>query len=232
LDKIQTIERLLFYRVVASSYLLLPLGLLFMKGPRRGIFPVFIAIYGLLFSFLLFSYDFLPKGEYRRTFQICYTFFEYSVFAFLFWLNIENLRFRRFIFFFSLLFLGFLIFYYFSATLIRMDSIPVGIETILIFVYISYFFYETFKKNATFSINNHYCFWLCVGVLIYLGGSFFFYILINDLTEEQVTAFGNLTYVAEIIKNILFLIALLIYSKFPNRQMNKKQDSIPFLDLI
>lgn len=111
----------------------------------------------------------------------------------------------------------------------RLDSISIGIEAILLFVYVFYFFYESSKNIIDNYIYNHYCFWIAVGILLYLGGSFFFYILIDHLTDDQVKVFGDLTYVAEILKNILFALALVIYSK--KSVADRKPKSIPYLDM-
>jgi hypothetical protein len=110
--------------------------------------------------------------------------------------------------------------------------VPIGIETILLLIYIIYFFYTFSKRLNSLYIYNHYVFWIAVGILIYLGGSFFFFILIEHLTKEQVDAFGNLTYLAEIIKNILFGLALFIYSRYPFEKPEKNNTSVPFLDMI
>jgi hypothetical protein len=146
-------------------------------------------------------------------------------------MNIKNEKFKKLIVAFSFLFMFFLIYYFFRSKLVRLDSIPIGVETILTLVYISYFFYETFKKSTDYYIYNHYCFWISVGVLIYLGGSFFFYILINDLTQDEVNTFGNMTYVAEIIKNILFSVAIFVYYKHPLKNIGRSNTSIPYLDI-
>ena len=71
-----------------------------------------------------------------------------------------------------------------------------------------------------------------MGILIYLGGSFFFYILFNELSREQVVTFGNMTFVAEILKNFLFGFALIIYAKNPTNNNNIKHSNVPYLDMI
>jgi len=113
----------------------------------------------------------------------------------------------------------------------RLDTVPIGIETILVLVYIFFFFFEFSKKLDGSYIYNYYFFWVSVGVLIYLGGSFFFYILIDHLSKEQVETFGNMTFVAEIIKNILFTAAIYIYVRFPSKREHKPP-SVPYLDMI
>ena len=114
----------------------------------------------------------------------------------------------------------------------RLDSIPIGIETILILIYIIYFFYIFSSRFSTLTIYNHYVFWLAIGILIYLGGSFFFFILFEQLTEGQIEQFGKFTYVAEIIKNVLFSVALFMYARNSFENQKKKSDSVPFLDMI
>ena len=81
-------------------------------------------------------------------------------------------------------------------------------------------------------IYNHYCFWISVGILIYLGGSFFYYILVNHLKEEDVQRFGNLTYVAEIFKNLLFCVAIFMYKKYQVNNIHNHPKNIPNLDMI
>lgn len=189
-------------------------------------------MYGLIcFSFLFFYYDIPRKNRYY--FQSAYTAFEYSVFSFIFWYNIAHKKIRKAIGFLSIGFFLFIAIYLLTnTTQRRLDSVPIGIETILIILYIIYYLYEFSKKLSEFYIYNHYAFWISVGILIYLGGSFFFYILINHLDEEQVTLFGNLTYMAEILKNVLFSLALVIYARKIGNEITKKPQSLPYLDMI
>lgn len=41
-----------------------------------------------------------------------------------------------------------------------------------------------------------------------------------------------MTYVAEIIKNILFAIAIFIHARYPFEKPKQKPENIPYLDLI
>jgi hypothetical protein len=102
----------------------------------------------------------------------------------------------------------------------RLDAIPIGIETILLSTFMVLFFIESMSLDVKASIFQHYAFWLCVGILIYLGGSFFFFILINNLTKEQVDFFGKFTYLTEVIKNICFVCAILVSVKFQRLDIN------------
>jgi hypothetical protein len=232
LDKIQIIESF-FYYIVTFSYLIIPLFFLFSKKNKKDVLPLTLAIYGVVICALLIIFkEILPK-DVRKIYQAFYTTLEYSFFAFIFWINIRNKKIKWAIAFASALFIIFQVSYFFATlnTKQKLDSIPIGIETILLLIYIFLFFYEFSKTAGTTFIYNNYCFWISVGILIYLGGSFFFYILIDHLNNEDVDTFGNLTFVAEIIKNILFGIAIFIYSRYPHENP-KQKPAVPYLDMI
>jgi hypothetical protein len=225
----------LLYSIVTYSYLILPLTFFLLKNRFKDKTPSFLAFYGVLFFSLLIFWDYaklqIPK-EYKGYYQILYTFLEYLVFSFIFWNNIKNKRFKKFIIIVSILFFAFQIFFATTTSIKKLDSIPVGVETIFIFIYIFYFFYEFSKNTKDIFIYNHFCFWIAVGILIYLGGSFFFYILINELDDNQIHNFGNLTFIAEIIKNLLFAFSIFMYNKFPINKIHNHPKNIPNLDMI
>jgi hypothetical protein len=229
--KIQTIGKLFTYidEIVIYSYLLIPLIFLFNKNKKREI--ISIAIYGIAFFFLLFFFYDIPKNL-RAYYQSFYTFLEYAFFAYFFWLNIQNKKVKQLIVFLSFAFVGFQIIYSFVAKFTRLDVLAVGIESILLFLYIFYFFYEHFTSPRNQFIYYNYCFWLSVGLLIYLGGSFFINILANEMEQAEKDKYWILTYIAEIIKNVLFGVAILVFSHWPQEPTEKKPSHIPFLDLI
>ena len=234
MEQIQIIEKL-FYYIVTFSYLLIPISFFVSGSRKKGIIPLSLALYAIICCCFLFLYDFFKddiRKDLRPYFQTSYTFFEYAIFTLIFWVNIKHKRIRRMIVVASVLFFAFQLFYLLSGQVHRLDTVPIGIETILILTYILYFFYEFSKKLDNFYIYNHYGFWIAVGVLIYLGGSFFFFIEFNLLTKDQRLAFGNMTYLAEIIKNILFSLAIFIYARYSFKNSDRKKPSMPYLDMI
>lgn len=188
-----------------------------------------IGVYGLIIFFFLFVEN-IPV-EYRKLYSFSYTYLEYLFFSAIFWFTFTNKRIKRFILIASLSFLAFLLIYYSYNKIQRLDSVPVGIETILIFIYIFLFFYQSSRNIQNLYIYNHYCFWIAAGIFIYLGGSFFYFILINHLNKDQIASFQDLTYVAEIIKNVLFGIAIFVYSKQPKAKASNSEN-VPLLDMI
>lgn len=228
MEKSKVIEKL-FYYIVASSYLLIPVSFLVAKIRVKDSIPLLLSIYAIICFFFLWYFDSFPY-ETQKYLQSSYTFFEYFVFATVFWVNFKKPKIRNIILILTILFLTFQIFYLFTGKVKRIDTVPIGLETIIILFYIILFFYQFSKTVTTSYIYNHYLFWISVGILIYLSGCFFFFILFDHLTKSEVESFGNLTYLAEIIKNVLFSIAIFSYSK--NHINTKPKDStIPYLDM-
>lgn len=179
----------------------------------------------MVFFLFLYFWNDLPKGIRI----VLYTFLEYSVFTLLFYLNIKNKKTRIAIVILSLAFNLFQIIYYLFVKVKHVDSIPIGIESILVFIYIFLFLYEHFNDTEAEYIYNHHCFWIAVGLLIYLGGSFFLNILVNFLSTEEYNKYWFLNYIADTLKNILFAVSIIIFSRKPNEISTPK--SIPYLDL-
>lgn len=166
----------------------------------------------------------------RRLYYSGYTLLEYISFAFIFWTIINHKGFKRIILIFSALFISFQIIYYSTVKFRRLDSVPVGIETIIVFIYIIYYLFEQFKSTKVQSLYENYLFWVCIAIMFYLAGSFFFYILANHLDKAQISEFWYLSFNADIIKNILFAVAVIIYAR-KNYEL-KKVPSVPYLDMI
>lgn len=226
MDKIQSIEKL-FFNIVTYSYLLLPLTFLITIQKTRKTFSFFI--YGTIFFLLLFWGNGLTNLDLQKLISNSYTFLEYLFFTSVLWREIRSQKFRIIIATLSLLFFAFQIFYFFNASFFKIDTIPIGIETILLFIYILFFFYNYFKKIEDKYIYNEPCFWFVIGILIYLGSSFFINILANHLSVEEVNKYSSVTNIAEVIKNILFTIAMIMYARQPKETAPEK--SIPYLDL-
>jgi len=164
--------------------------------------------------------------------QGIYTFLEYSVFSFILWNGISKKYFRKFILILSVLFILFqVINFIYTSKEASLDSIPVGVETILIFIFIFFFFYEHFNDTTTEYIYHNYCFWISMGILIYLGGSFFFNILISHLDKAEQHKYYYYTYIGEILKNVLFAIAIIMYARKSGTKISQ-HSSVPYLDMI
>jgi len=216
--------------IVTYSYLIFPLFFLFFKGNFKETIVLLLAFYGLAFFSMLFFDDWIPLSI-KKYYQAFYTFLEYSFFTCFIWLNIRSNNFKKFIFLVSILFIIFQLYFVMTTTLKRLDSVPIGIETILVFIFIFFFFFEFSKNSREIFIYNLYGFWIAVGIMIYLGGSFFFYILANNLDRDEAEKFINMTYIAEVIKNLLFAFAILMYKRHPENNIHKLPKNVPNLDM-
>jgi hypothetical protein len=217
----------LFFNILDCTYLL-PAFLILLFNKKALHQKIFAALflYSILFFILLYIDPSIP-GKYRKIFYQSYTFFEYSFFAFLLFANIKNWNFKRLILIASVLFYLFQIIYYFNFKFRGLDTIPIGIETVLIFIYTFLYLYEYFNNNDQQNINQDYFFWVITGIVFYLASSFFFYILRNNLSREQMDKYWYISYFFDMAKNILFAIAVIIYAK---KHLKKQEQKLPDLD--
>ncbi len=132
----------------------------------------------------------------------------------------------------SVLFILFLVVYYLTSKVNRLDSIPIGIESIILFIYIFSYFYNLLAKfDPNFSLFEKSSFWFIVGIFFYLGTTFFFNILGNSMDRELIASYYHYSYFGDILKNILFSVGVILLPK--NLKSNNSQNSnIPLLDII
>lgn len=218
------------FTILTYTYLLLPLSFLFFKKRLKDTGAFLVALYGIIAFIFLFADLQELISNHRKLYSTFYTLFEYSFFTLFIAFNIDNKPIRKWIIFLSIFFFGFQWFYFFSTKVGRLDTIPVGIETILLFIYIFLFFYESFKLPNTTFIYDNYVFWIAIGILLYLGGAFFLYILADHMGREEVNKYWNITYIAEILKNVLFSVSIFLYSPKQKKSITSKS-TLPFLDI-
>lgn len=210
----------------------MPLALLINYKKRNKLF-LLIAFYGVLFFFFLHFWRDFPHF-FKRYRAVTYTLLEYSFFAGIILYHIKNIKIRKIILLFSLIFLLFQIFYFSNSKPQMIDSIPIGVESIFIFLFSFFYFQQYLKYNISRYVYEYPSFWLTIGILIYLGSSFFFNILANHVTEDQFNNYWHLTYIPEIIKNIIFAMVILGIPSYANEEPELKRNSIdiPNLDMI
>lgn len=142
-----------------------------------------------------------------------FTFCEYTLWIVFFLANIERRAIRLSVLILSIGVIGFLIWYPLSASIERVDSIPIGVETISILLVSFYFLYELMNQPKMNYIYNDYRFWIVTGMCLYLAGSFFYYILAQQLDRKTLESFRFISYLFYIIKNVFFAISILIFAK-------------------
>jgi hypothetical protein len=183
-----------------------------------------------IFIFLLF--DNVVKWGLPPTFTFpLYTLLEYSFFTTLIFQQLKFKRLKLVVILLSICFLIFQVFNYFFGSRNNLDSIPIGFETILIFIFIFFFLYEQLRDVKDVPIYENYFFWIVIGLFIYLGGSFFIYLLADSITTKEIAKYWFFTYIVEIIKNLLLVASIFIYSRNPNKSSQTPQN-LPNLDFM
>lgn len=114
----------------------------------------------------------------------------------------------------------------------RLDSVPIGIESILLMTYIVFYFYSQFKIITVENVYDKSSFWLAIGVLIYIGVTFFFNILANSLIKEDFSKYYYYSYFGDIIKNLFFSVAIFFMTKTSFKEKKKNSNKVPYLDMI
>ena len=112
-----------------------------------------------------------------------------------------------------------------------MDSYEIAVETLLITSCIIYFFYLRFKQ-----VDEHYLyqdpfFWFMTGMLVYLGYTFFFNLLVNHVDIEVIKNYYHFSYIGDIIKNLLFTVALFYLPRKGEAASRSSYFNAPNLDL-
>jgi hypothetical protein len=219
----------LFWHILTYSFLLPVLSFLILFNRLRSYGTIVVVVVYCTVIFLLLSFDNFLNHYNRQLYSVFYTTVEYSCFAYVIGTSIQNKRIKLLILYLSFGFLLFEILYWFIGTFDTIDSVPIGVETILILLYAFYLLFEQFQKTETAYIYNHPWFWFLIGIMFYLSCSFFFNILATNYYDTA-KEFWYLTYIFETIKNILFVIGIITFSK---QKKNKKgTSSVPYLDMI
>jgi hypothetical protein len=192
---------------------------------------LWVVVSYLIFDFLIniaLLYA-IPVRYHNKVYPV-FTIVESLFFAFLFFRIIQKPRLKRFITLIATLFIASLVVYYYYTYFVTprrqiLDSFPIGIETILIFVFSFFYFYEQLNDTTNFFIYTKYSFWCVLAIVLYLAGSFFVYILANQISfKELVEKYWVITNIAVTLRNLFFLIAILVKA---NEVVNKKPANFP-----
>lgn len=211
---------------------LLPLIGLFFYIRKIRISATIIVLATYLAVFFVFNHFFsevksvLGKKEY----YFFYTLLEYFSLSTLILLSISDKIFRLVYAALSFLFTIFLIVFFFAVNIKRLDSIPIGIESIVLMILIIFYFYSQFKNISDQNIYDSFSFWIVLGILIYIGFTFFFNILSNSLDQNLFSKYYHYSFLGDILKNILFAVAIIFFTPKSSGEKNQPH-SYPYLDM-
>jgi hypothetical protein len=185
----------------------------------------FFFVYNLLF-------DKLETTLGSRIYYFIYTVLEFSTFTFLILKAEQSYKFQVATKISWILFLLFCVSIMIIKGIERMDTYEIALETVIVLILIIYFFYLRFKQVDEQYLYQNPHFWLMTGMLVYLGFTYFFNILVNHVDNEVIKNYYHYSYIGDIIKNALFAVALIQIPRQNTVEGHTRSFNAPNLDLI
>jgi hypothetical protein len=192
--------------------------LIYSKSLLKNIDLLCLAVYSFLDVFLNFLNFYTKSIDQTVSLYVwsVFTLIEYGVFTYMLWSNIKSKTFQLVVFWLSIIFIAFTVIYNLKTNFKDIDSVPIGIETILLFIYSFWYLYEQMSDTSVLFVYSKYQFWVILGFLIYLAGSFFFFILASKW-GSYISKYWYLTNIFYVFMNLMFIIAFYIRAKQPKK---------------
>jgi len=210
LAKTKTIENLFNYLASYSHFLPILFFLFFFrKSSSRRILWI-IVIYSLYNYLTDLGLIYLNHRPTRVFLYSSFTLFEFILFTSAIYLTILSKPFKLFIIGISTCFTIFIFIYNLYVKVVGIDSIPIGMEAIIILIFSFYYLYEQMKDPENLFVYSRFSFWVVLGIMLYLAGCFFIYIYASRLEDKEVGKYWIFTNIFSILKNIFFTIAIFL----------------------
>ena len=169
---------------------------------------------------------------YLITYRL-FSFFEFSLLAYFFSLNISSTPLRKLLIFTIIPFGLLSIFDFISSIGDEFTFYPQIAECIVFIFTIVYIFYEKMETELKMPIYQTYFFWISIAFLIYFGGDFFLFLFSKtslkksqDFYFQYSLILGSFT----ILKNILLCVAV-IQSKYSVKKLNPSDEALKQIEL-
>jgi len=197
--------------------------LIYFTKSKKSYFSL-IAFYSFycIFSDLVLSKLSLKYLESELYSFRLFTIIEYSIITFFIFQLIESDLFKRLIKIGSIIFIIVSILDIYTSSFTSFDSLPSGIESILVLSYCLFFVYE--KMTSTdFSFNG--TIWITIGFILFFSGTFFLFILSQNNFKDSsfILTYGYIVAIFNIIKNLFITIGIFSESNNSKRTSNKLQ---------
>ena len=181
-------------------------------------------------SLIILLVSTVVRKEERHYFYSLFVLVEYLLFAVFLWTNLQKQKAKTILALLSILFSVFIIISTISFKIKRLDSISIGIESIIILTFCIYLLFEMLNSIKDKFIYNDFRFWIIIGIILYLAGSFFLYIFDETLSPNERNNFWFLTWVFYIIKALFFSLSIILSLK-NGRNSSRHVKTIPYLDM-
>lgn len=209
--KSKTIENLFFNIALTTASLPFLFFIINYKKVRYQKGLMTIALYSLFVISVNLAFHLPLSPSIELFLRSSYTLFEFLFFSYFFFITTTNKKFKKLVIGSSALFTCFTVIYYFLAHVKNIDSIPIGIESILIITFSFYYLFEQLNQLKNFFIYTNYSFWIVLGFTFYLSGSFFIYLFASQSPEA--IKYWFLTDIFSSFKDVLFVIGMVSRSR-------------------
>jgi hypothetical protein len=215
------------------------LFLLYFKSTNKTVLWVFFvySIYAFtndnVLIYVQTEYFSNPDLKYLKTYNrnLLYTFtiIEYLFFSAFFFSVLKSKKIKTSIVVISVLFSAFCLYFILAKAFTKFDSVQTSISGILIIIFSIFYFYEQINSPKMAFIYQDYKFWIVFGILIYMAGNLFLFSYASNLSNDQRDQYWIINFVSNIMKNILFALAIFIRAK---QATEKPVLEDPFMNLI
>jgi len=207
---------LLLGKLIFLSYLLcITFFLVFcVRRPKRELYIIFIyIIYSLVFDLVRTS---VSNVKFAFLISSLFTIGELSICSYYFYLIIHSPVLKRIILAVSCIALVII-----TVILIRsekkgFDSFPASLESVTFILYSIIYFFEQINRPQQIFIYSSPNFWIVLGIMVYMSGTLFLFIIANNLSENELNKYWIINNISNLITNLSFSIAF-----FQNRNASR-----------
>lgn len=197
-----------------SALLPIIVGLLFFKRIKE--WHLWVIFFYCLYSFgndYLIIYRFKHHLTYKK-FLFIFTIIEYLAFTTFLWSMLKNKIIRNSLLIISILFTLFCLYPLLILPKIgNFDSVQTSIEAIVVIIFSLIYLFEEINKPQVSFIYSNYRFWVVIGMFLYMAGTFFLFVYASTIPLAEAQNYWIINYISNILKNVLFALALVIHAK-------------------
>jgi hypothetical protein len=210
------------------------LAFLFFFKKIRG-WHLWVIFFYCLYSFAndYFILDKVEKGLSIKIQLYIFTVIEYTVFAFFLGSILENELIKKILVGVSIAFVVFCFYQIYAQTIKVFDSLQTAMGAIILIAFCIAYLYEQINKPQLTFIYASPQFWMVMAILIFLAGTFFLFVFAANLPKEEARQYWIINHISNILKNILFSVAIVVYGKPPKTpkiQKPNEYDYQPYLN--
>lgn len=215
------IENIIIYLSIFSG--LVPVLMIFILKKYELSLKIicFYSIYGIISDLILSKLSIKYFGTEIYSYRL-FTVIEFVSLSLFIYFSIETVKFKKIILLTFILFFVGIIIDFFTSSLNQFDSLPSGIESLLILNSALLLLYEKVLNEATSNKNTSPII-ITSGIIIFFSGTFFLFILSQkNYTDTNFSkSYGYLVAFFNIIKNIFIILGIINYKIIiPNSKNN------------